>query len=164
MEMMALATLSLVAGVVDDLRSRKVHNALLLALFPLLLIGSVYFRGVEGSVIGLTSMVLALAVTIPLFMGRVLGGGDVKLFILFSFCVDPRSMFNTLVFSIIWGGVFAVTRAVVNNQLPTLLRSTYKIATRQRVQPQEIHKIPYTFSLLLGWFTHLTWMRTGGLL
>jgi hypothetical protein len=46
-----------------------------------------------------------------------------------------------------------------------LVRSTYRVASsRQRVQPQEIHKIPHTFALLLGWFTQLTLLHSGGLL
>lgn len=162
MEMWAFATFSLVVGVVDDLRSRKVHNVLLLSLAPVLVGASFYFNGWEGMTAGVMSFLLALILTIPLFMTGVLGGGDVKLFALFAFCVDPNSMFNTLVYSVVWGGVFALTRAMIQNRLLMLLRSTYKMTTRYRPQPQEIHKIPYTFALLLGWFTHITLMRAGG--
>ncbi len=162
--MWALATLSLVAGVVDDLRSRKVHNALLLVLLPIVVVGSFYFRGWEGTAVGLLSFGLGLCLTIPLFLGRVLGGGDVKLFALFAFCVDANSMFYTLVFSILWGGVFVVTRAAIQAQLLTLLRNTYQVIQRRRPERQQILAIPYTFALLLGWFTHLTYMRTGSLL
>lgn len=164
MEMMALATFTLIAGVVDDLRSRKVHNALLLALLPLVFLLSFYFRGWEGSLLGGGAFLLALMVTIPLFMMGILGGGDVKLFALFSFCLDPVSMLWTLIYSLLWGAVFGLTRAALQKQLLALVRVTYRAATRQRVQTQELHKMPYTFSLLLGWFTQLTILHTGGLL
>ena len=49
-------------------------------------------------------------------------------------------------------------------QLLALVRNTTKAASRQKIQAQELHKIPYTFALLLGWFTQLTLMRAGGLL
>lgn len=164
MEMMAVATLTLVAGMVDDLRSRKVHNALVLVLLAIVTASSLYFRGVQESVPGLLAFVLALVCTIPLFATRILGGGDVKLFAVFALAVEPVSMFWTLVYSFIWGAIFGVTRAALNKQLPMLVRNTTRIVGRQKVQAQEIQKIPYTFALLLGWFTQITMMRAGGLL
>jgi prepilin peptidase CpaA len=162
MEMWAIATFSLVAGVVDDLRSRKVHNGLVLSLLPAILIASLYFRGMDGTFAGVGALLLALVLTIPLYMLGAIGGGDVKLFAAFSLCIDPTSMFSTLIFSIIWGAVFSLTRATVQRELLSLVRSTYRIASRPRAQPQVIHKIPFTFAMLLGWFTQLTLLRAGG--
>jgi len=106
-------------------------------------------------------MLLALLITIPLFASRILGGGDVKLFAVFAFAVDPVTMFWTLVYSFIWGALFGVTRAALQKQLGVLVRNTYKIASRQKLQVQEIQKIPYTFALLLGWATQITLLRGG---
>lgn len=164
MEMMAVATFTLVAGMVDDFRSQKVHNWLVLSLMAVVAGCSIYFRGFEDSLIGVGAFLLALIITIPLFAVRILGGGDVKLFSVFALAVDPVTMFWTLIYSFIWGALFGVTRAALSNQLMALVRSTYRAADRQRVQVQEIHKIPYTFALLLGWFTQLTLLRAGGLL
>jgi Flp pilus assembly protein protease CpaA len=163
-EMWIVATTILLAGMVDDLRSRKVHNQLLIVLFPIAAICSLYFRGFDGSMLGIGALIFALVLTIPLFIGGILGGGDVKLFAVFAFCVDPASTMWTLIYSIVWGAVFGLTRAATQRQLLTLVRNTYKVARRQSVRPQEIHKIPYTFSLLLGWFTQLTLMHAGGVL
>ena len=164
MEMIAIATIILVAGMVDDLRSRKVHNALVISLLVVAAVASLYFRGVQDSLPGVGAMVLALIVTLPLFMTRILGGGDVKLFSVFALAVDPMTMFWTLVYSFIWGAFFGVTRAAMQKQLVVLVRNTYRIASRQKSQIQEIQKIPYTFALVLGWFTQLTLLRAGGLL
>ena len=163
MEMMAIATFTLIAGMVDDVRSRKVHNALVLALLPFVLIATFYFRGFEGSLPGVGALLLALIMTIPLFAMGMLGGGDVKLFAVFALTVDPSSMFWTLVYSLFWGAMFGVTRAALSKQLPVLVRNTTRLGMRQKLQPQELHKIPYTFALLLGWFTQVTMMRAGGL-
>lgn len=164
MPMMAVATFALVAGMMDDLLSRKVHNHLVIALAVLIAFCNLYFRGVSDSLIGVAAMLLALIVTIPLFMARALGGGDVKLFAVFAFAVDPVSMFWTLIYSFIWGALFGVSRAMLSNQLLALVRNTYRIASRQKSEVREVQKIPYTFALLLGWFTQLTLMRIGGLL
>lgn len=164
MEMMGVATFALVAGLVDDLRSRKVHNALVFALLFLSLVFSFLFRGMDGTALGAGTLMLALIATIPLFAAGIWGGGDVKLFAVFAFAVDPTNMFWTLIYSFVWGGLFGLTRAALHRQLLTLVRNTYRVATRQRVQPQMIHKMPFTFALLLGWFTQLTLLRIGGLL
>lgn len=164
MMMWIVATLILVAGMVDDFRSRKVHNGLILSLLPIAILLSLYFRGFEGSFLGVGSLLGALVVTVPLFMARVVGGGDVKLFAVFAFCVEPLTMFYTLIYSLVWGALFGVTRAVLQKELLNLVRSTYRAGRGQRIQRQEIHTIPYTFSLLLGWFTQLTILHHGGLL
>jgi Flp pilus assembly protein protease CpaA len=164
MEMFAIATLVLVAGMVDDLRSRKVHNHLVIGLFALTVVSTVIFRGFDGSIIGLKALVLSLILTIPLFSARMLGGGDVKLFGVFALAVDPNTMFWTLVFSFVWGAIFGLVRAALQKQLMMLVRNTYRIASRQKFQMQEIHKLPYTFALLMGWFTQLTFLRMAGAL
>ncbi len=164
MEMWAIATASLVAGLIDDLRSRKIHNPLVICLFVIVAVGNLYFRGFEGTAIGMGAMLLALIVTIPLFMAGIWGGGDVKLFAIFAFALEPVSMFWTLIYSFIWGGVFGLTRAALQKNLIALVKNTYRIAVRQRAQVQEVYKIPYSFAMLLGWFTQLTFLRAGVLL
>jgi Flp pilus assembly protein protease CpaA len=163
-EMWVIATGVLLVGLVDDLRSRKVHNELLMFLLPVAVVCSFYFRGFDGSALGLGALVAALVLTIPLFIGGVLGGGDVKLFAVFAFCVDPVSMLWTLIYSFIWGAVFGLARATLQRQLLTLVRNTYKMAKQHREPAPVIHKFPYTFSLLLGWFTQLTLLHAGGLI
>lgn len=164
-EMWIVATAILLAGMVDDLRSRKVHNSLILFFLPIAIGCNFYFRGWEGSAIGLSALLGALVLTVPLFMLGAFGGGDVKLFAVFALCVDPSTMFWTLLYSVIWGALFGLVRAAMQKQLMTLVRSTYKVASRHKnAAHQPLHTVPYTFSLLLGWFTQLTFMHAGGLL
>jgi prepilin peptidase CpaA len=163
-EMWIVASAILMIGMFDDLRSRKVHNQLLLVLLPVALLFSVYFRGFDGTMLGVGALLAALVVTVPLFAFGVLGGGDVKLFAVFAFCVDPSSMLYTLVYSVVWGAVFGLTRAAMQKRLIVLVRNTVKAARSQRPRPQELHKIPYTFALVLGWFTQLTLLHAGGLI
>lgn len=163
-EMWMIATFILLVGMFDDLRSRKVHNQLLLALFPIALLASVYFRGFDGTMLGVATLLGALVLTIPLFATGILGGGDVKLFAVFAMCLDTSNMFYTLVYSVVWGAVFGLTRATAQKQLFVLVRNTMKAARQQRLRPQEVHKFPYTFALVLGWFTQLTLLHAGGLI
>lgn len=159
--MFAVATITLVAGMVDDMRSQKVHNVLVLALFAAVLACNFVFRDFSGLMVGVGAMVLAILATGPLFALKILGGGDVKLFSVFALSVDPVTMFWTLIYSFIWGGFFGLTRASLQGRLFVVVRNTYKTARRQKVQPEELQKIPYTFALLLGWATQFTLMRAG---
>lgn len=164
-EMWIVATGVLLAGLIDDLRSRKVHNALILFLAPLLLLTSVYFRGFDGTMIGVSAFLAGAILASVLFLIGVFGGGDVKLFMLFAFCVDPAIMFWTLLYSFVWGALFGLTRAALQRELMSLVRSTYRLASsRQRIQTPEVHKVPFTFALVLGWMTQLTIMHVEGLL
>lgn len=163
--MWIVATLILTVGFVDDLRSRKVHNSVVLFLLSTVIATSIYCRGWDGSITGLTAFGVALLMTIPLFAFGILGGGDVKLFAIFSLALDPLSAVWTFVYSILWGALFGVVHAALHNQLPTLVRNTLKSASmRHRLQRQEVQKIPYTFAYLLGWFTQITFLRMAGAL
>ena len=162
MTMWVIASLCLFAGFVDDMRSRKVHNWLVLALFALTLASSLVIRGPFGTLPGAMALGLALLATVPMFALGILGGGDVKLFAVFALALDGPTALNSLAYSLIWGALFGLSRAAISKQLLSLVRVTYRAGTRQRVEPQEVYKIPYTFALLLGWFTQLTLMRVGG--
>lgn len=161
--MLAVATLILLAGVADDLWSRKVHNALFITAFVVALAASLVIRDWSGTQLGLIALALAAVLTIPLYIVKVIGGGDVKLIWAFALAVDPSSVFWTVVYSVLWGAIFGLTRSALQGRLLALVRNTYHLATRRRVETVELHRIPFTFALLLGWFTHLTILRAGGL-
>jgi Flp pilus assembly protein protease CpaA len=148
----------------DDFRSRKVHNELVIALLTFSFIASLWLRDFSAIMMGVAALILALVLGVPLLLTGVLGGGDVKLFAVFAFALDPATAFWTFMYSILWGAAFGVVRAALQNQLLSLVKSTYRVTSRGRREPRELHKIPYTFALLLGWFTQLTLMRVGGFL
>ena len=59
--MLAVATIILLAGVVDDLWTRKVHNALFVAAFGVALASSFFIREWSGTQLGLLALLLSLA-------------------------------------------------------------------------------------------------------
>lgn len=162
--MLLVATLILFAGFVDDMRSRKVHNWLVLAAAVVAVVASLALRGWSGTQLGLMALALAIVVTIPVYFAKVVGGGDVKLVWAFALATEPTAIFWTLTYSIFWGALFGLTRSALQGQLPVLVKNTFRLATRRRSQqPMELHKIPYTFALLMGWCTHLTMIRWGAM-
>jgi Flp pilus assembly protein protease CpaA len=152
-------TLILIAGVVNDIKSRKVHNYLVLILLVSSIINAYVFNGgFEGLKFGLFSFLVALAITLPLVLPKILGAGDMKLFMAFSFSVAPMATFYVLLYSFVWGALLGVARAFLSGQATLLFLNTLEIAKggKKAVADSQLHKIPYTVALLLGWLTHLT--------
>ena len=84
----------LLVASIDDLRSRKIHNHLILFMLPFVLLavflshgvlvgsagGFSASRGFEGLLAGGFSALLALLVGVPLTLGRIIGGWGFKTF------------------------------------------------------------------------------------
>lgn len=157
-----VSTFVLIVGFVDDLRSRKIHNKLLLGLFSFLILYIFTTRGFSGLLDGLTGSAVALALTFPLVWFRVLGGGDMKLFAVFGFTSAPADIVQVYLWSILAGAFIGLVRAALGGQLLNVLRSTAMVAVHRSIKPTGEHNIPYSAALLIGWLTHLTLIHSGG--
>ena len=87
----------IVLGVVDDLRSRKYHKTLFLFSFAAILCARLSFDGLNGTLIGLSAAALTFLVGLRLWKFRVLGAGDIKLFIVIAAGLNTSAM--TWIFS-----------------------------------------------------------------
>ncbi len=162
---MILPSLILLAGVFDDLRSRKVHNKLVIALAAIGAIYTFVLHGTDGLLWGMVSAIAAISICLPLVLTRVLGAGDMKLLAAFGLTVQWNSVLWVIVYSIIWGAVLGVFRAVLRGEGMLLLQNTVKLAGRKPVENSSLQKIPYTVALFFGWLTHLALIHaTGGML
>lgn len=157
-------SLILGAGVVDDLRSQKVHNKLILALLPLSLIGQFLGFGLEGLAYGGMAFLFALCITIPMVLSGMLGGGDMKLFAIFALATNLNATIWVGITSLFWGGILGVTRAILNKQGTLLLWNTIGLFKRERPNENHLTKIPYTIALAFGWATYLSLTQFGRLL
>lgn len=149
-----ISSLILLAGLVDDLRSRKVHNWLIISSLIFAIGSVIVLRGFSGIYLGSISFGLALALSLPLVFLKILGAGDMKLFAVFGITVDPTAVFYVLVFSLVWGGLLGLFRAILQGDGVKLLRQTAMVALKRPVNREEMHKIPYTVALFFGWLTH----------
>ena len=92
-----IRSLILVIGLVDDLRSKKVHNKLVLAL-----LFQLYCQMVLNGPLPTTSRDVFLACSflmIPLVYAKILGAGDYKLMLSFSLLGTMDEIFWVLVYS-----------------------------------------------------------------
>ncbi len=156
-----LATSILFAGMIDDLRSKKVHNKLIIALTIITLISVVYLNGIFGLTAGLLGFALALVFGIPLVLTGVLGGGDMKLLAVFGLATNSMAVLWVVIYSIIWGALLGVVRAIFMGRFSELVLSTTNMLWTRGGTAQNDFKFPYTVALFFGWLTHLSLMRLG---
>ena len=150
-----IASLILAAGVVDDLRSRKVHNWLAVLCLVIGLASSVYFEGWYGLQTGMLSAAVALAVSAPLFIFKIVGGGDIKLFVAFAASVSWTAALMTGFYSLIWGAIFGLLAALFQKQGSALFNNLMTLTIQRKSEGLSLHKIPFTVALLVGWLTTL---------
>jgi prepilin peptidase CpaA len=159
-----IPTLILIAGVVDDLRSRKVHNKLVLALAGFAALAAFAMWGWHGLLYSLIAALTAIALCVPLVMTGVMGAGDMKLLMAFAIVSSWNSVLWVLVYSLVWGGLLGVFSAVLRGQARLLLASTMSVALFRKQSQFPLHKIPYTIAIFFGWLTELSFNHFGGLL
>ena len=155
-------TMILLAGVVDDLRSRKVHNILVLISFAIAISVTYYLRGSAGIFDGLLAMGTALLLTLPLVLVRVLGAGDMKLLVAFAVSVHWEAVLTTVVASLIWGSILGLVRAIVGGHGKVFAKNLVAIVTRQKIDPVTVTKIPFTIAMFFGWLSYLAIESAGG--
>lgn len=155
----------LLAGVVDDLKTRKVHNWLVLVLVIFALSTTLYFYGLEGLKLSALSALVALGLSLPLTLSHIMGAGDMKLLIAFSFASAPMTVVWVFIYSFIWGALLGLIRVLISKEGKQLLQNTLSILTRKEVEKTKLHKIPFTIALFFGWLTQLSLNGfTGGVL
>ncbi len=158
-----LPSLILSAGVVDDLRSRKVHNWLSMSLLAIAAVAVLISGGFSGLMTASLGVVILLAVLAPLVLLGVIGGGDMKLMLAFTMATSWQIGASVLLYSLVWGALFGVDKVLASHP-PSVVLAKLQHPTQIRLNADAM-KIPYTVALLLGWLTY-TWVGSvfGGLI
>lgn len=156
--------LILSAAVVDDLRSKKIHNKLVLAAFALALFSQwLWGGGWAGLSQGLLALPAALLITLPLVLLRGLGAGDMKLLMALSPLLLWSQVLWLFFYALIWGGLLGLIRAAASGQLVQLMGRTLALATSPQGQSSNsMQTIPFSVALFFGWLSHLTFLQLGG--
>lgn len=148
------ASMILLAGMVDDLRSRKVHNELVVICALLGIAASAVVGGWAGTLQGCGGLATALVLSLPMVAAGVIGAGDMKLLMAFGLAVSWTATYNVLLFAIIWGGIFGVIKIALQGELSQLFRN-FRALLRKRATKADMHHIPFTVAILLGWLSYL---------
>lgn len=149
-----LPSLILGLGAIDDIVKRKVHNILFLVSLGCALAYSLYSGGLAGLSGAFLSCLMAFILTFPLFRLKMLGGGDVKIFLAFAAATTTGAVLNVMLYSLVWGAVLGILISLFNKNIKVLLSNFIKILKLQKPE-SELHKIPFTVALFMGWLSHL---------
>ena len=149
-------TLILLAGVIDDVTTRKVHNTL--AIIGLGVGGTYayFYGGVDQLAIGFLAMLLVLGLYVPLFMFKILGGGDLKIMLGFAISTNWQTVLSVTISAMIWALVLGLVRAGLDKKLLNIFKNILQmISTKNPVAPEKLNRIPMTVALFFGWMSHL---------
>lgn len=109
----AIFVAGMLAAAASDLARRRIPNALNVAIFLGGLLAQAAGGGPAALGQGLAGAAVALALLLPLFYVRWLGGGDVKLAVAFGAWLGPVAGFWATAFGLAGGGLVALGMFVV---------------------------------------------------
>lgn len=155
-----LAALLLTASVYD-VRSRRVPNALVLAIVSAGVVFSASCKGLLGVGVSLAYMAVGLLIWLPFYAFRMMGAGDVKLFA--AGCAWLASISDVLVAAgatAIVGGVLAILWALMQRRLFSMVASLLTTIRFRVPVAFDTHatKLPYGIAMGVG----LLWTFTRG--
>ena len=155
----AVATGILIWAVIEDLRSRKFSNRTFMIATAIALVTTTVTALSMGGASELISLTLGFGAGIILFLPLVLigaiGAGDMKLMAAFGILVGWHAVLWTGVYGLMWGALFGLIQIVMRGQLRVLKDNLLNLAITRSRGNLELHHIPFTAPLLLGWLSHL---------
>lgn len=148
----------LLYAVYMDLKTAKFPNKFFLSYLGVNMLLVIVLRGFGGLPVAAITMVTAVALLTPIYLTRILGGGDIKLIFSLSPLLLLNEFLGFLLMSFVWAGVFGLFRNLLGGNLRALLVNTFYI-TRKVTVAQEA--IPFTVGILLGWLSYESIIRIG---
>jgi prepilin peptidase CpaA len=151
-----IPTLILAVAVVEDLRTKKVRNVIVLGMIVVALVGAIGIDGVRALPWSALSMTTAFLLGFPLFVLGILGAGDIKVFIAVSVLLSWDAVLFVGVASLLWGAALGVARTVIAGEGKTLVTNTWGLIRYQKkLEPTQLHFIPFTVALAFAWLSYL---------
>lgn len=149
-----------------DIRTRRIPNALTLTGFVVALALRAVGGGFDEVTAGLLGALLAFGLSVPLFIVRGLGAGDVKLLTACGAFLGPGRLLNALLITALAGGLMALIAILRRGALVQTLRNCRHIVvgifSRARradlptLSSPEAITVPYGVAIAIGalaaWF------------
>ena len=151
-----LPGLILFIACIDDLRSRKIHNKLILFLLPLVLLAVGLTGGIEALKAGLLSAFIACIVGIPLTLWRAIGGGDLKLLFVFALTLSWLDFLTIFIYSFFWALILGLVKIILDKKLKDFMRNFLLLFLRRSAKGLQFHTLPFSVALLAAWLSFLS--------
>ena len=143
----------LIIGAADDLRSKKIHNKLILALLPAVLLLVFLTGGLSALMRGGLSFLFALVIGAPLALGRLTGGGDMKLLALFALTVHWKALCLSFLLALPWALLLGLVKMAMEGKLKRFFLNMLSLVMLQKPEHKSLHKIPFSVPLFFGWLS-----------
>lgn len=144
----------LLSAVVDDLRSKKIHNKLILFLLALALVSFLAKeRSFQALLFGLLNVLMALSISIPLVLLKVIGGGDMKLYAVMGLILSPRALLMSLICAFFWGAIFGVVKTLLDKRVGIMYMNFLSLLKLKKPSSDTLNSFPFSVSLFLGWLS-----------
>jgi prepilin peptidase CpaA len=134
-------------GAALDLRFRRIPNWLTGSVLLTGLIANALLRGIDGVAAALAGAALGLALLLPFYAIRAMGGGDVKLLAGVGALVGPNMLVTVAVYGGILGGVLSLLVLLVHGRL---LERVHQIAVLRSLPSRSGLKAPYAVAIAGG--------------
>jgi prepilin peptidase CpaA len=148
------AVASLGFAVWSDLKSRKISNRTNLIIFAIGILASLLHDPSNALELAL-SVLTATAIIMPVYILKILGGGDAKLFIALSTFLTPQGVLECFVASLIWGSILGLLIVINKSQLSGFVSNIKMLFYRQKPANETLHKIPFSVAIAFAYLTHL---------
>lgn len=152
---LSFATLILVAGVIDDLRTRKFHNWLFLTCSAIAIVVSLITGGVGSLPFALMGFGAGIVVLLPFVLLNMVGAGDMKLLAAFGILAGASTVIWVIIASFVWGSIFGLVKVIASGQGRVLMLNMYSIVSFKKREQIEVHRMPFAFAILMGWLSFL---------
>lgn len=142
-------------GAISDVRTRRIPNALVLALLFCGLIENAALSGWHGVVADLALVAGVLAAGSVAFSYKLIGGGDIKLLAAAAGTLAFPVGVSFILLTLLCGGVLAVAYATWRGQLGSALGNLQAVAVPliygvRPVRPQNGLPMPYALAIFSG--------------
>ncbi len=155
---------SLVIGILEDLRTQKVRNNVVLSIFGFSIIIAISHYGFSELQTMALSIGFSFLLTLPLYLTGTLGAGDCKFLIAISPLLTWKDCLVLLAMALFWGALLGVFVSIFKGQFKDLMFNTFQVAFKISKGSQlKLHKIPFMVALFFGWLSMLT-MKANGVL
>lgn len=145
----------LIAGI-DDLWSRKIHNKLILLMIPFVIAFVFFLEGRNAVFSGALSTSIALLLGIPLTLGRVMGGGDLKLLAVMAFPLSWPEFLKIFIYSLPWALLLGLIKIILDGKLKEFFFNMFFLFKYRNPKNLEFHSIPYSIALFMAWLSFLS--------
>jgi prepilin peptidase CpaA len=155
-------TVLLTLASVSDLRARRVPNALNLTVLGAgMLFQVVSPRLGDGWGSAFAGLAVGFAIWFPMYLFRLIGAGDVKLFAAAAVWIGPRgavvAAVVTSVSGALLGAVWMVRRRGVSSTMIALIQLIRAPAALQLPSVERLDTVPYALAVSVGILTNWFW-------